>query len=389
MLVSEAETRVPTSDDDFQYDPEYKVLICKKCKHVITGLETHLEDAHGLKKKERRPLLDRYNPLFLLKPEDVHTPLSNRPPFEALGDPIPAFQCLDCNHISINRKSMRGHYNKAHEWRYSKEDPMHWTEVHVQTFFLKFHQQYFIIWKEAALTQPQVSLTEEDEDDKAQILREFKEARERDAEKQAIVEKEMEKSDNTGWWNLVRWRDHFAECNLKRIAHVNRMPDRRDELLKQAASVVDLIIKGAVSGLSSLHDDTPFWLRTANTTNTVQNRPMVRLQNSESLDRYAGYWKRFMLYCLRLAEAMGIEDDNEEGSSCDESNGNEEHEESNGSDSGSGSEENLQFGDSLKLVKFNTEQKQKLREMWLSLRLKEDEAEQVQKIMALSISFIL
>ena len=83
------------------------------------------------------------------------------------------------------------------------------------------------------------------------------------------MEKEIEKSDNTGWWNLVRWRDHFAECNLKRIAHISRMPDRRDELLKQAASVVDIMIKGAVAGLSSLHDDTPFWLRTANATNTV------------------------------------------------------------------------------------------------------------------------
>jgi len=43
-----------------------------------------------------------------------------------------------------------------------------------------------------------VSLPIEDEDDKAQLLREFKEAREKDVEKQAVVEKEMEKSDNTG-----------------------------------------------------------------------------------------------------------------------------------------------------------------------------------------------
>jgi hypothetical protein len=134
-----------------------------------------------------------------------------------------------------------------------------------------------------------MGLTEEDEDDKAQLLREFKEARERDAERQAVVEKEIEKSDNTGWWNLVRWRDHFTEYNIKRITHTSRIPDRRDELLKQAASIVDLMIKGAVTGLSSLHDDTPFWLRTVNTINTVQNRPMVRLQNEESLDRYIGY----------------------------------------------------------------------------------------------------
>jgi hypothetical protein len=67
------------------------------------------------------------------------------------------------------------------------------------------------------------------------------------------------------------------------------MPDRQDELLKQAVLVVDTIIKGVVNGLSSLHDDTPFWLRTANATNIVQNRPMVRLQNTKSLDRYVRY----------------------------------------------------------------------------------------------------
>ena len=61
MLVSKAVTLVSSSDDDFQYNPEYKVLICKKCKHTVKGLETHLEDAYRLKKKERRPLLNRYS----------------------------------------------------------------------------------------------------------------------------------------------------------------------------------------------------------------------------------------------------------------------------------------------------------------------------------------
>jgi hypothetical protein len=67
------------------------VLIYKKYKHIIRGLETHLEDAYKLKKKERRPLLDRYSTLLLIKPEDVYTPLFNKRPFKALKDLIPAF----------------------------------------------------------------------------------------------------------------------------------------------------------------------------------------------------------------------------------------------------------------------------------------------------------
>ena len=64
------------------------------------------------------------------------------------------------------------------------------------------------------------------------------------------------------------------------------------------------MIKYAVDGLSLLHDDTPNWLRTANSTNRVENRPMVRLQNVESLDTYINYWVRFMCYSLRVRAAQ-------------------------------------------------------------------------------------
>jgi hypothetical protein len=49
----------------------------------------------------------------------------------------------------------------------------------------------------------------------------------------------------------------------------------------------------------------------------------------------------------------------------------------------------LQFEDYKKLIKFNTKQKQQLKEMWGLLRAKEDEKTQIEKIIALSILFIL
>jgi hypothetical protein len=91
MLMFKAKTLVLAGDDDFQYNPEYKVLICKKYKQAIKGFEIHLEDAYGLKKKERRLLLNRYNSLFLVKLKDVYTLLSYKLPFEALRDLIFAF----------------------------------------------------------------------------------------------------------------------------------------------------------------------------------------------------------------------------------------------------------------------------------------------------------
>jgi hypothetical protein len=66
------------------------------------------------------------------------------------------------------------------------------------------------------------------------------------------------------------------------------------------SEIVDMMIKRAVDGLSSLHDDTLYWLRTANSTEKVENRPIVRLQNEDSLDRYIAYLRRFTYYLLRV-----------------------------------------------------------------------------------------
>jgi hypothetical protein len=51
-LVSEAATRVATTTNDFHYESEYKVLICKVHKKAVKGLERHLKDAHGLRRRK-------------------------------------------------------------------------------------------------------------------------------------------------------------------------------------------------------------------------------------------------------------------------------------------------------------------------------------------------
>jgi hypothetical protein len=187
------------TDDDFYYEPNYKVLICKKHKQAVKGLDTHLREVHRLTKKERRLLVDRFAMLTLAKPNDVITPLKNRPLFKALRDPVLAYQCNSCSQISTNWKTIQRHCNKKHQWCYSKETLAHWIEVQVQSFFEGFHQCYFIVQDKLAVTEPQNDLPEEDDDNTAQLKQEFKETREKDVKKQAVVEKEIEKSNNTSW----------------------------------------------------------------------------------------------------------------------------------------------------------------------------------------------
>jgi uncharacterized protein YcaQ len=100
---------------------------------------------------------------------------------------------------------MRGHCNKAHEWKYSEEHPTNWLEVRAQTFFRGFYQQYVIVQVEDGFSEAtRASRIEECNDDTQQILREMKEARARDAERLKIADESVEKSDNTGWWNHTK-----------------------------------------------------------------------------------------------------------------------------------------------------------------------------------------
>ena len=118
----------------------------------------------------------------------------------------------------------------------------------------------------------------------------------------------------------MQWRPHFGSRNIRRIAHASRLPDRNDKQLQRVSEIVNLMIKSAMDGLSSLHDDTPYWLRTANSTEKAENRPIVQLQNEDSLNRYIAYFRRFACYLLRVyvAQKEGESREGDESESGDE-----------------------------------------------------------------------
>jgi hypothetical protein len=220
----------------------------------------------------------------------VKLPDPGGPPFAALGKPLDGFQCDDCDHIVVSLDSMQKHC-KIHGWFYSKTDPIHWKKVKVQTFFGVGFQRYFTVasedCQEEDVSAPDSTASvNEAEDELKEFLQEMKVGREKDAERKKILDSAMEKMDNTGWWNHTRWLDHFGDRHLGNIAHASRLPDREERELLDGEQIIISMIKSAVDGLSLLHDDTPNWLRTANSTSLVENRPMVRLQNVESLDTY-------------------------------------------------------------------------------------------------------
>lgn len=290
---------------------------------------------------------------------------------------------------------------------------MHWTGVKVQTFFGHIYQNYFIVASQEppeASSEAEPAAQDEDAAVRDQLLREFEERDEQDQKKLEIADLKTEKSDNTGWWNFVQWRPHFGGRNLRRIAHASRLPDRKDKQLQRASEIVSLMIKKAVDGLSSLDDDTPYWLRTANSTEKVENRPMVRLQNEDSLDRYIAYIRRFACYLLRVYVAQKERGNSETDGSSDEETVDIENEdivddeaealgdddEGDDDDIEAGTErqvidrtENDVMKDCCELTKLNAEQRERLQDMLQSLESGEDEETQIEKMNAVLMSMIL
>jgi hypothetical protein len=196
-------------------------------------------------------------------------------PFEALRVRH-GFCCDECGHLSVSSKAIQGHCNTKHGWRVTKADRTHWTEVMVQTFFGGSNLRYFTVQVEPdnddsdSTLASSVSVSRKYDELRQRFLHDMKEGREKDSEQRKILDATMEKIDNTGWWTHTRWQVHFGDRHLGNFAHASRLPERQERDLLDARTIVIRMIKYAVDGLSLLHDDTPNWLRTANSTNRLR-----------------------------------------------------------------------------------------------------------------------
>jgi hypothetical protein len=95
---------------------------------------------------------------------------------------------------------------------------------------------------------------------------------------------------------------HLRKSNLKHLAYAARLPGKDEPELKVVADSVDEVIEDCVKGLASLPQEIRRWLKSAKM-EEVDQRPIGRLQNQNSQDRYANYWKRLICYSLRVAQS--------------------------------------------------------------------------------------
>lgn len=110
------------------------------------------------------------------------------------------------------------------------------------------------------------------------------------------------KTDHTLWFKKTGWAEHVAGCMLKHLSQASRLPDRDEQTLVAAVRLNGTLIEKCVRGLGSLDNETRRWLRSEKHSE-IDQRPLARLQNTESQRTYAVYMARLLYYSLRVLQS--------------------------------------------------------------------------------------
>ncbi|KAG6091014.1 hypothetical protein E4U31_007459 [Claviceps sp. LM219 group G6] len=235
-------------------------------------------------------------------------------PIEGLAPPRKGFECgeADCGWISTRRDSIMKHC-RTHGWKSTPGDREHWTECWVQSFCLTpGKQRWFVVSVEEAQT---TATSEPTSTDVLAAMDKIRRAHDlfcaKEEAKMAVLAAEIDPTDNTGWWNRTGWVTHLGKSHLPHLAHAARLPGTDEPELKLVANSVGELIEDCVGGLASALREVRRALRGVG--DVPDQRPMMRLQNRGSQERYANYWTRLICYALRVAQSVQLrEAENEE-----------------------------------------------------------------------------
>jgi hypothetical protein len=334
--------------ETFTYLEEHKLIVCREHGYALRNLDRHLVDYHVYPRSVRRTISRRFNGVAFVVPEDAPLPKAYGAPIEAIAPPRVGFLCdeAECGFISISRTRTAQHCN-GHGWRSSHEEKEHWTRVWVQSFCSKSgRQRWFVVTADEEETATDAAPMPDDVlARKKEILRDFGAQRVERKAQVEVMDAVIAKTDQTGWWKRTDWVTHLGGSNLKHLAHAARLPGKDEPGLRKIGEAVDQMIEDCVKGLASLPQEIRRWLKSAKM-EEVDPRPMGRLQNQDSQDRYANYWKRLICYSLRVAQSEQQQQAVDPSQLENETDGgNEEEEESRAEDDDATDEEDEDDGD--------------------------------------------
>ncbi|KAF6525709.1 hypothetical protein HZS61_011504 [Fusarium oxysporum f. sp. conglutinans] len=299
------------------------------------NLEGHLKDRHpDLSHQVRSDLIRRHKGLLptLLEEGPREDQLarhgSSNPAEPVEGLPIHrGFACTwpGCGYLTPSWKCLRMHFNDEHNAKAAKRKTQAdlWAAVHLQTFFTgpKRAIRYFCVREvgrgegereegggserrrrrgrgATTVTQPEDQMTI------AHITKGWSLQQEEQEEMQKVMDEGILRHETTNWLKRTGWSAHFTGRNLMDIQACSKMPGRgnegNDEVLRHMNEALDrLFFDRCIGGLKSMPLMTRLLLASPHP-HDAHSRPFGPLQEKTSMDRYLGYIKRFLCYCLNV-----------------------------------------------------------------------------------------
>jgi len=309
-LTENIQVTAQNADEVFEYLPRYKVLVCKTHRYAVRDLDEHLKRLHKTAIAERRAITSHFADCERIGHAQVTLPPPLEPPFDCLGTPKRAYICEEpeCEELSTSRDAIRIHCNKKHDWRSTPDQRTYWHEVWVQTFFNAAGlQRYFTVDYETAFSPRKrggrVVILDTANSRLGNVVTDWDEIDKKHLKSLAIADREVAKTDHTLWFKRNEWPEHLASSNLRHLSLASRLPGKEDRALQEAVEVNKALIESCVAGLRTLDRETRRWLRSAKLSEPDQ-RPLARLQNPESQQRYTSYMSRLLCYSLRVLQSQ-------------------------------------------------------------------------------------
>jgi hypothetical protein len=205
------------------YLPEYKVLICRHCKHSIkpeSGLARPLQYLHkSLPRPFRKVLVQYALGLPLVYPEAVPIPSAESASIEGLSV-WDGWACDECEHVCKSEGSMREHCRGKNKW--TKAEGTRWLERKRQTFFISDKRKYFIVTPSAVETVVTGASSVRLDGFIDALLKEANKKDVKEDERLGTVDASQYMVDKSPWMRCTGWLREFAGRDMNVIVERSR-----------------------------------------------------------------------------------------------------------------------------------------------------------------------
>jgi hypothetical protein len=117
---------------------------------------------------------------------------------------------------------------------------------------------------------------------------------------QQVLAAGADRHETSSWLKRAGWTAHFREKDLSAIYACSRLPEKGEHELRRLCAALDrLFFERCIGGLQRMPLMTRLLLASPHPQD-AHSRPFGPLQEKTSIDRYLGYWKRFLCYCLNV-----------------------------------------------------------------------------------------